>query len=446
MQDLHSFLSSARSEGARLDTGEFTLNGLKAREKLERHQLGDSGLWLVKLVQAAVRAGAPRIDIKFDRRAVQVRYTLNRRIDADNLLRTVLAGSLPKDPLTFHLVAGIRGCFCTSGNQVSWSCGETQVEIGEHATTVETIPDSTDFVFKAERPSRNFSFNGLIKGSLSSMLKQTLQEYEALKRHCWTCPVPILLDGKELPRSYGQTVEYFVPKASLRSVYDSSKNGPRGGLITAAVAQPDGFPELPYPLVCRSEELPRVLKPFHPGETFVQLAGPEETARAVICLLHSPNAVSSVDWVLDGAVVKSEALELPRRPDRVALRIVVGAVQEQLDLSHFNLRNADPNSIVRELSDEVEQLFLRLEEARSEFLYWHTPRLATKLIGAYFIGVTGVLTMVSPLAALGCAGGGAVGSWVGTGLVRGATFRRVSKFREVFRDFVMGLRLNEDEK
>lgn len=438
MQDLDDFISGARSEGTRLDTGEFTLNGLKAREKLERHQLGDSGLWLVKLVQAAVRAGAPEIDIKFDRRIVEVRYSLNRRIDGDDLLRTVLAGTLPKEPLAFHLVAGIRGSFTASGTQVSWSCGGTHVKIGEQATTVETIPDSADFVFRAERPTRNFSFNGLIQGSLSSLLKQTLQEYEALRKHCWTCPVPISLDGKELPRGYGQTVEYFVPKASLRSVYDSSKNGPRGGLITAAFPGPQGGAELPYPLVGRSEDLPRTLKPFYPGETFVQLPAPDTTARAVISLLHSPNAVSSVDWVFDGAVVKSEALELPRQPDRVALRIVVGARQEQLDLSHFNLGDADPKLIVNELADEVEQLFQRLEEARSDFLYWHTPRPTTRVIGASLIGMAGFITMFSPLAAVGYVSGGLVGGWAGTGWVRRATYRRVSRFRDLFLEYLAG--------
>ena len=89
---------------------------------------------------------------------------------------------------------------------------------------------------RAQRPARSLVLSGLVSGSLKSLLYQTLEEYEALKRHCWACPIPILLDSKELPRGYGCTVEYVVPKMSLRSMNNSMRNGPKGGLIVGAFA------------------------------------------------------------------------------------------------------------------------------------------------------------------------------------------------------------------
>ncbi len=433
--DFQSFLEQAQADGIALDPGEFTLNALKAREKLIRHQLGDSGLWLVKLVQAAVRGEASEVEIKFARREVRVSFSLALPVDAQAVLRAVLAGTLPNDPILFHLVAGLRGSLTTGEETVVWSVGGLRVSVTEEGTSTESLPDSNQFQLVAQRPARSRSFSGLIRGSMRSLLKQTVEEYEAVRRHCWPCPIPVQLDGKELHRGYGETVEYFVPEASAKSVMGSAKNGPQGSLITGGWDGPEHRPLLPYPLTAHAEELPRVRTPFHPGMTFCELPAEGEPTRAVVSLLHSPNARCSVDWVVDGAMVHSAALDLPGKLDRAGLRFVVAAEVDQLDLSHFGIRDADPQAIALELAPRVEQLWTHLEGLRSKFYYLHTSPGATKAIGGLTLGTTGLLCLVSPFIAVVNLGGGVVGAMAGLGWVRSATYRRVRKLIEAFREY-----------
>jgi hypothetical protein len=61
-------LESRGREGSYVDSAGFTIDQLKAREKMSRYQLSDSGLWLVKLIQTAVTAGADGVDISLGAR------------------------------------------------------------------------------------------------------------------------------------------------------------------------------------------------------------------------------------------------------------------------------------------------------------------------------------------------------------------------------------------
>ena len=65
---VEDFLSQLSQEGRFFESSSFTIDSLKAREKLSQFQMADSGLWLVKLVQAAVAAGAPSVRVQFEKR------------------------------------------------------------------------------------------------------------------------------------------------------------------------------------------------------------------------------------------------------------------------------------------------------------------------------------------------------------------------------------------
>ena len=114
------YLDGLSKQGEFQATEDFTINSLKARQKLSESQLVTPGLWLVKLVQCAVRLEAEGVSIKTERRLICLEFLAPQGPSAETIARHLLDGSLPLDPALIHLLTGLRASL--TGHTESLSC------------------------------------------------------------------------------------------------------------------------------------------------------------------------------------------------------------------------------------------------------------------------------------------------------------------------------------
>jgi hypothetical protein len=357
---LEAFLQTQSSEGRYFDTSTFTIDSVKALQKLGQFQLADSGLWLVKLVQAAVAAQADKVEITFGHRTVCVGFEGPDEWQADSILETVLSGTLPKDRAMRHLVTAIRGCASSPNEAVKWSCGQAEVDLAAVCRVVEQ-PHSTAFLLTASRPPRARSWKRALTSSVSDLSLQIVEERDALRTRCWVCPIPIIVDGvamvtgldvvnggeivRDVKRLFEQRQrsDGYTLSACLGLRYIDQADFPGG----RATLQPShGQPvngNRPYTFA----------KPVYRHQTFLTW-DPGGECRAAVALITKATAESRIEFVHDGVVVHSHALpdltiklsktiitkSNPEPP--LGVRFIFPISEEQLDLSGFAIQQGVP--------------------------------------------------------------------------------------------------------
>ena len=126
------------------DRGGFTVDAVKAKEKLERFRLADPLLYIVELMQAAVLGGANDIKVSVDADDVEVRFTGGRRLERDdleNLESTILVRKPGTHPATQQLALAISAAQGLHPRFIRLSAGGHRLEMrGEERSLVE---DST---------------------------------------------------------------------------------------------------------------------------------------------------------------------------------------------------------------------------------------------------------------------------------------------------------------
>lgn len=404
---LELFLATQQAEGRYFDTGSFTIDSVKAMQKLSLSQLPHSGLWLVKLVQAAVAGGADSISITFGRRLVKVAFTPSQLWRADQVLETVLSGTLPQERALMHLVTGIRASTAGVTETVTWSCGGARVSLSNDACEIADEPETSEFRLEATRPSRARSLSHRLASSVSQLAKQTVEEYDAVRQHCWVCPIPVVVDGQKLETGYDVVEGGRLPETPFQVLarYDNERHALCACLgIRPLAATSLSSPEIPYlltPLLTPREKEAggeiAIHSPVFWGQRFMSwppLIG--ERPRAVVALLSGATAAhSKVDFVLDGAVVDSHPLEawlLPppkrifarslRARHLVGVRLLAGVEARDLDLTQFKVRQPD----LATLMDLAAAPLLEMIEAVSlnlgSFYYLPIRRQQLPLTGA----------------------------------------------------------------
>jgi hypothetical protein len=368
--EFDSFLSSVQSSGLLDSTADFTINTLKARQKVSSSQLPREGLWLVKLVQAAVSIGAEHVEIKFGRREVRFSFDVEEwPWEPRQVLADFLSGVLPSEPVLLHLFAGLRNSLFEDTVRAEWSIATT-----ERSFTAKFHSEGTDVSEQAGKRKAGFRlvtsrpprWPGLKKAStlpIKHLIRRTADEFMAVHSYCWPCPIAISLDGRPLETRY-------VPSASLDS----------GGFLQHAV----GATHLATYKVRPAILVRRSLKgdePFHvpweqdPGEvreaahsghsiklkrrtyfgqTWMEYSLPSgSTVGGCLLLLFGIRMESRIEFICDGAVVDTHNLpwssktmtvmgqELPLNQCKVSVRVLVPVRASQLDLSHFQVREKE---------------------------------------------------------------------------------------------------------
>lgn len=413
------------SEATYLDTSSFTLDSLKARQKLNQFQLPHSGLWLVKLVQAAVATGAPEIVIEFARSAVKVRFQAPDLPEAGSLLSLVMSGQLPQQAGLLHLTTALRACAGATTEALEWHCGGKQVHLGPGTTSQAESPHP-GFLLIATRPPRNRGLSKTLATSLAHLIRNTAEEYEAVAERCWTCPIPILLDGRPLPRGYDSPLLRGLLNTPGEVLLQYEKSRVNLATFCVGVRQ---IPPLPHrPTLAALESRAELKVPVLKNGTFLRWPDEGHPIGAALTVQAYRQCGHRIDFVWDGAVVASQELPLevaspsyvlinPRIfqikwEHHVGLRLIVGVQGEELDLSQFEVR--EKAQLTEQLLQEVRLPLVELLEEllkKVDQLYYFplTPR-GSKAYGLGMgaaglgLGLSGGW-LVAPVMAAGLGGG-----------------------------------------
>jgi hypothetical protein len=424
--DLHAHLQAQASEGTLVDTGSITLNAVKAREKLSKFSFPEPGLWVVKLVQAAVACGASEIRFEFHRQKVKVRFGNAAGWQADQIMALLTSGQFSSDRALMHLQAGLSAATCAENEALAWSCGGKTVRLLPDSTEVEE-DDNTDHVhITAFRVHRRMSLTERFTSPIRHQFHQTAHEYKALVDRAVFSPVPVFLDNYDLPRRYARN---YTELPKIKG-YDSEKGDGLGKVFAVrALHDVPDRKELRYPIVERDW-----LSGPGPGETDkkfeTQWWKPEDRpAQAVMSLIHCQQRESEVLYVLDGALLQYEQLfimdatDFSRRlssileadEEQFLLSIVVEVKPDDVDLSHFQARVQKLGPVllhaVPALIEMLESLrnwcelnwsFSPLPKVQARLKDYSVADIALVGLGVAIIpvvlGLCGVILVLSPLA------------------------------------------------
>ncbi|MCA9791244.1 MAG: hypothetical protein KC910_05595 [Candidatus Eremiobacteraeota bacterium] len=226
MNPLEDFLRAQRDQGVLESTGQITLDPSRALDKLARHQLQHPGLWLVKMVQAAVSGGASSLSVRVNRRRLRVAFSGPAVFDCDQILEELFSGRIATDWTTRHLVTGMRASLARVPESMSFaqiSADKNRqfvirpdgTELGVVETLPATITGETTYLFELHKAGEEWKLGD----SLRATLTQTVDEIGALTDRCWMSPIPIRLDGYDLPRYFPRLVGTPPPGAFFASEF-----------------------------------------------------------------------------------------------------------------------------------------------------------------------------------------------------------------------------------
>lgn len=374
MSDLDSFLQEQAQVGESLGTSTFTLHALKAREKLSRFALPEPGLWIVKLVQSAVAAGAEEIRIKFLRQKVMIEFANTCHWEAEDVLAYISGAKLPPDRGLAHLVFGLSASAFGPEEEIAWSCGRYHLRLTEDGVVKSANPDPSRVKILVTRAKKRYTLGQHLSFPLQYLMKQTAYEYKALIDRCIQCPIPLKIDGYDMVRTYA------LAAGSLRAKSSYVSDGYDGRQILFAV-RPLSLgqgPQLKYPIPHR--EWPTGQTYCDDGENFdVQFWKAEEgPINAVCCLYSVMQRDSTLRHVLDGVFLEQTELfpyeqvspfatELKRAleddKDNFVLLVYLESSLSHLDLSQFQVRQVDLEGIQRALLEPLLQCFRALRDA-----------------------------------------------------------------------------------
>lgn len=369
--ELDSFLALFGSSGTLDSTADLTLNTLKARQKISQSQLPKEGLWLVKLVQAAVSIGAEKAQIVFGRREIDFRFEVEEwPWEPRQVLQDFLSGVLPTEPCLFHLFAGLRNSLYEDTVSARWI-----IRTSEKVFTASFDADGTEFSEKpgdgqagfrlvTTRPPR---WPGLKRASttpVKHLIRRTADEFLAVHSYCWPCPIPLNVDGRPLENRYVPSVPIqgdagFVQQAMGASHLSTYKVRP--ALLAKRPLSGELELYLPWPedpgeveLVQLSEQTVSLKKRTYFGQTWMEYESPESSAPGCyLLLLFGAQMESRVEFLCDGVVVDMHELpwasgkltvlgkEVPVNQFKVSVRVLLPVESSRLDLSHFRVREKE---------------------------------------------------------------------------------------------------------
>lgn len=423
-EELQALLARQLEDGVKESTASFTIDSLRARRKLASSQLPEHGLWLVKLIQAAVVAEAKEICISFGKRRVEFQFRCpGWKWEPRRIMDLLLSGELPTEPFLYHLLAGLRGSILDDTLAADWTVsrpeGRFQVLFAAEGTELleeegENVEEAT-FVLRTSRPPR---WPGLRKAAsmpVKHLLRRTAEEFMAVQNHCWCCPVPIRLDGRLLEFRYrpGPAPGEMSFLKLSQQMGTSSPLSPLPNVIVRReldLGPGQAHLELPWaedfgPREHSQSTLGDVSakKTVHLEENWLSISLPVgERVGGCLLILYGMELESRIEFLCDGAVVDTAPLpwqskrtevmgrHLPQNAFKIGVRVLLPVSTEELDLSHFSVREAESLAASRQLElrriiQETVQYCLD-QRATFRFRYAPRPTSALKTVSSTVIG------------------------------------------------------------
>ena len=372
--NLDQYLASEAAQGLMIDQGEFSLDPEKALEKLSLFSLPEPGLWVVKMVQAAVASGAPEIRFTFERRKVKVKFRPAEDWDAEELLTQLLTAQSPKESSKRHLFSGILGAALGFSEEIAWMTQGKVVRVTKSGPSLEENPEAESFSFAARRPRRSALTSGLFSSPIRYLLRQTAQEYKSLISKTTACPIKIYVDGRLLGCSYQVTTTSLPPTKD----YDSESSDGRKVLFAQIPVIGLGRRSLPYPI--DSAPLDSVVNQDGAFESIRRPVPADGPVEAVVCVYGCLQRESRINFVMDGVTLQSShlltlddpqlnavRLALENGKDNFVLDVYVQVGWDDLDLTQMAVRQQTYRPILMSCLPEIvralEDLRIRCERS-----------------------------------------------------------------------------------
>ncbi|MGE0491460.1 MAG: hypothetical protein AB7S38_19780 [Vulcanimicrobiota bacterium] len=182
MSELEQFLASAR-QGQTESSGVFSVDPVKARQKLALYQFTDPYIYVLRLVQAAVAAGADQVSVSSGQRSVELAF--NSRFAPESLEQLLtLAGAGPP-----HLAAGLYGALNARASRIILSSGSARLSLtagGGQFSQTEPV-EGTHVTIRRKAPG---------------FFWKSDRESALVRERCCYAALPILCNGKIVNRAY----------------------------------------------------------------------------------------------------------------------------------------------------------------------------------------------------------------------------------------------------
>lgn len=365
---LDSFLKEMIPPDSVQESLEFSIDSVKAVQKLSESQLPEPALWIVKMVQAAVASGSTGIEVTLGRNRLQMVFDTQLSQSAKEIFQLVHSGTLPKEPALLHLVTAIRASFSCPGTsfllQLRDQTGTDIVAVSQGESVHSSDHRKTSAVkrlsFVVKRSYRLAALKKSLNKSASHALKGTALEHTELVKRCWVCPIPIRLDGRLLDRGYGSPLmQDPVDSTIKRSIYRRDQHlTPRLNSYVRYLEAEPGQVLLPVLGDDRKRQsfafegrTVRIRKPVCEDETFMLWnEAPERLGGVLVCQIGRGRQ-GLLCFVQDGIVIQKLSMRFLETRRKILGKTVVdpkvggdcfilGVTQDELDLSQFQVRDA----------------------------------------------------------------------------------------------------------
>lgn len=346
--DLEKFLNAQGSDGkVQAKEASFTLAREKALAKMAEFQLPFAGAWAVKIIQAAVASGvhtAIRVDLTS--KETHFFFPTETPWSLAEIEHAFYQPEPHPERYLRHLVSGLwaaglnaRCSFqvCAPGESSSLIWDGSQTIMAESEKRYDCIA-----VTVAHGPRDKGGALGWVKAMAGSGARNA-ETLTALSEHCYTCPVPLTVDGRRVDSlqlcpefGWGKTTfpvslgfadgelpEFGVPPGTYKDLRDATTKMRDGGGVTK-------------------------INEF----ALKALESRERTNLALMLTAHlklvsqgrssswqSSMGESGLIWVQDGAVVDREHLRLG--PSSCSVAIFVSAQDLPTDLTGMKLAGSD---------------------------------------------------------------------------------------------------------
>ena len=360
---LDQFVLQQRSGGQYDSSDVFTIDTLEMGRKMAAFQLPERGLWLVKMIQAAVRMEAGEAQVNFSRRTLGVRFRTPRRgPDARAVFEAVFQPDPNQSVSLAHLSTGLRSCLGFRPQKLSLDVrgpeGGAWYQLHRQSTESGQSPASSDglweYRFELSRAVERPAFKKALRHRVVDLVREVGEEYQTVVSRCWCAPLSLEIDGVDLETS--------LPHPAMRHLSDCR-------LVDCGVdryAMGDHWLALrPLKVTDTSTDFPAFYLGHSPEGEEIELttrvrnkecflSWPRaEGSNAQLLVSFASLAVPGVDFIHDGVLVDQVDFPYsrPLRPlDRltpvyqrqaVGFRLFVCVDSNQLDLSGFGVREKE---------------------------------------------------------------------------------------------------------
>ena len=142
LKDIEEFLSREIHEAQFVSSGQFSLDESRSLDKLAQYQSERPGLWLVKLLQAAVALGAEEFRVRQFANTTSVNFRPAQKVEWEPWLRSNAASQ----PGLRHLQLALQAASTIPGARIGLKLGNQRWQVERGAVRLPFLPEASDTI------------------------------------------------------------------------------------------------------------------------------------------------------------------------------------------------------------------------------------------------------------------------------------------------------------